>query len=64
MKSELGLRESWCLLVQDNIKEGSVDMEPAIVSNEAQFLEFIHEKIDPGARGPDHFRQCPLRYFG
>jgi hypothetical protein len=27
--------ESWCLLVQDNIQEGSVDMEPAIVSNEA-----------------------------
>ena len=48
--------ESWCLLVQDNIQEGSVDMEPAIVSNEAQFLEFIHEKIDPGARCPDHPR--------
>jgi len=39
-------------------------MEPAIVSNEAQFLEFVHEKTDPGAGGPDHFRQCSLRYFG
>src|SRR6202521_4617454 len=64
MKSELGLRESWDLLVQDNTQEGSVDMEPAIVSNEAQFLEFIHEKIDPGARCPDHPRQHLLRYFG
>src|ERR1700674_4009518 len=64
MKSELGLRESWDLLVQDNTQEGSVDMEPAIVSNEAQFLEFIHEKIDPAARCPDHPRQHLLRYFG
>ena len=52
------------LLVQDNIQKGSVDMEPAVISNEAQFLEFIHEKIDSGARCPDHFRQSLLRYFG
>jgi hypothetical protein len=44
--------ESWYLLVQDNIQEGSVDMESAIISNEAQFLEFVHEEIDPGTRGP------------
>ena len=42
--------------MQDNTQEGSVDMEPAIVLNEAQLLEFIHEKIDPGARCSDHFR--------
>ena len=39
-------------------------MESAIVLNEAQLLEFIHEEIDSGARRPDHFRQYPLRYFG
>ena len=38
-------------------------METAVVPNEAQFPEFIHEKIDPGARCPDHFRQSLLRYF-
>src|SRR5271169_3992934 len=38
-------------------------MEPAIVLNEAQFLEFVHEKIDTGARCPDHLRQSLLRYF-
>ena len=32
--------------------------------NKAQFPEFIHEKIDPGARGPNHLRQHPLRYVG
>ena len=52
------------LLVQDNTQEGRVDVQPAIVPNEAQFLEFIHEEIDPGARCPDHFRQSLLRYFG
>ena len=53
------------LLVQDNIQEGSVDVETAfVVFNEAELPEFIHEKIDPGARCPDHFRQSLLRYFG
>ena len=41
-----------------------MDVESAIVLNEAQFPEFVHEKIDPGARCPDHFRQHLLRYFG
>jgi hypothetical protein len=31
--------------VQDNIQEGRVDVQPAIVLNEAQFFEFIHEKL-------------------
>ena len=39
-------RESVSSLVQDNTQERSVDMETAIVPNEAQFLEFIHEEID------------------
>ena len=41
-----------------------MDVEPAIVVNEAQFLEFVHEHINPGARGANHFRQRFLRYFG
>lgn len=41
-----------------------MDVESAIVFNEAQFPEFIHEKIDPGARCANHFRQHLLRYFG
>ena len=33
------------LFVQDKAQEGGVDVEAAIVSNEAQFLEFVHEEI-------------------
>src|SRR4029077_3436110 len=32
--------------------------------NEAECPEFIHEKIDPGTRCANHFRQLLLRYFG
>ena len=62
--SILASLESRRLLMQDNTQEGSVDMQPAIILNEAQFLEFIHEKIDSGARWPNHLRQHLLRYFG
>jgi hypothetical protein len=52
----LAARESWCLFVQDNTQEGTVDLKYAIVMNEPQFLEFIHEKIDPGTRCADYLR--------
>src|SRR6267154_2047480 len=57
-------RESWCLLVKDNTQEGIVDVDLAVVLDEAQFPEFVHEKIDPGPRGANHLRQHLLRYFG
>src|SRR6202140_5108323 len=62
--SILASLESRRLLMQDNTQQGSVDVNTTIVLNEAQFLEFFHEKIDPGARGPDHFCQSLLRHFG
>jgi len=40
-----------------------VDLEAAVVVNEAQLLEFLHEEIDPFARYPDHFRQSFLINF-
>ena len=50
-------REDWCLLVQDNTQEGTVDLNSVIVVlNEAEFPEFIHEKVDSGARCANHFR--------
>ena len=49
-------RELCRSFVQDNTQKGSVDLKPAIVVNEAQFLEFIHEKIAPRARCANHFR--------
>jgi len=57
-------RESCCSLVKDNTQEGIVDVDLAVVLDEAQFPEFVHEKIDPGPRGANHLRQHLLRYFG
>jgi hypothetical protein len=36
------------LLVKDNTQEGIVDVDLAVVLDEAQFPEFVHEKINPG----------------
>jgi hypothetical protein len=61
----LAQRESWCLLVQDNTEKGAVDLKSAIVVlNEAEFPEFVHEKVDSGARRANHFRQHLLGNFG
>jgi hypothetical protein len=38
--------------VQDNTQQRIIDVQLGIVLNEAQFSEFIHEKIDSGARVP------------
>jgi hypothetical protein len=43
--------------VQDNTQKGIVDADLAVVLDEAQFLEFVHEKIDSGTRRADHLRQ-------
>jgi len=57
------------LVVQDYAQEGIIDVDLAVVDlavivDEAQFLEFIHEEIDSGARCPNHFRQSLLGYSG
>jgi hypothetical protein len=52
------------LLVKDHTQEGTVHMKSAIVTNEAQFPEFIHEKIDSGASCANHLRQHLLGNFG
>jgi hypothetical protein len=55
--SILASLESRRLLMQDNTQERTVDMQPAVVLNEAQFLEFIHEEVDPRTRCSNHFGQ-------
>jgi hypothetical protein len=42
-----GKRASWCLLVQHDTQERGVDLNPAVVLDEAQFPKFVHEEIDP-----------------
>ena len=39
-------------------------MDLAVVLDEAQLPEFVHEKIDPGPRCANHPRQHLLRYSG
>src|SRR6266849_3406589 len=52
------------LVVEDNAQEGIVDVDLAVVLDEAQFPEFVHEKIDAGPCCANHLRQHLLRNFG
>ena len=52
------------LLVQHDAQERSVDLKSAVVLNETQLAEFVHEKVDSWARRPDHLRQRFLRHLG
>ena len=45
------------LLVQDDGEQGFVDLDFAVVFDEAQFPEFVHEEIDAGTSGADHAGQ-------
>ena len=46
---------SWSSVVQDNTQERFVDVDLAVVLDEAQFPEFVHEKIDSGPRCANHW---------
>jgi hypothetical protein len=50
--------------VQDNAQEGRIDVDLAVILNEAQFPEFVHEEIDSGVRCANHLGQHLLRHFG
>lgn len=53
-KSQL---EDGSLVVEDDVEEGTVHVHPAVVFNEAQFEELIHEETDTGAYGTDHLSE-------
>ena len=57
-------RQRWRLFVQDDFQEGRVDVEAAVVSNEAQLSEFSHEIVDTSAGCANLLRQHFLRYLG
>ena len=43
--------------MEDDREEGTVDVHSAVVVNEAQFAELIHEETDAGPRSADHLGQ-------
>ncbi len=52
------------LVVQDDIEQRAVNLQAAVVGNEAQFSEPVHEKAHPRAGCADHFRQHLLTDLG
>jgi hypothetical protein len=61
MRSPAGGLEA---VVEHDIQERSIDLNFAVVPDEAQFPELVHEIIDACACCNDHLRQHFLRYFG
>jgi hypothetical protein len=47
-------------LLQDRVQQRTVNLYSAVVADEAQFSEFVHEGTDAGSRRADHLRQRPL----
>ena len=46
----------WVLVAQDHAQESVVDLQAAVVFDEAKFSELIHEEINLRARGSHHLR--------
>src|SRR5271169_1052609 len=51
-------------IVQNDIEQRAVDLQAAIVVNETQFPESVHEKADPRTSGTDHSGQGLLTDLG
>jgi hypothetical protein len=52
------------LVVQDDIQQRGVDLQPAVVVNKAQFSEPVHEEADPLAGCAHHLCQHLLTDLG
>jgi len=52
------------LVVQDDAEQATVDGKPAVVIDEAQLLELVHEMTDAGTGGADHLCQTLLTDSG
>ena len=55
--------EAQQLLVQNNTKERRIHVQSAVVFDEAQLSEPVHEEIHSCAGGTNHFRQHLLTYL-
>src|ERR1044071_5947820 len=48
------------LVVNDNVQQRRVDLQSAIIFDEAKLAELVHEEVDPRARRPHLRRQDVL----
>ena len=62
-ESSRGIRPRERLLVQDDFQKRFIDCNFAVVLDESEFPEFVHEEIHPRPRGSNHFRERLLRYL-
>src|ERR1700686_4346542 len=52
------------IIMENDIQQGAMDLKVAVVIDEAQLAEFIHEEAHPRSRRADHFRQHFLADLG
>ena len=45
------------LVVKDDTQQRAVHLEPAVVFDQPELAELVHEEVHPGARGAHHFRE-------
>jgi len=61
----MALARPWLrLVVENNVEQRAVDLQTAVVMNEPQFPEPVHEKAHSRTRGADHFCQGLLANSG
>jgi len=53
--------EAPVLVVQDNGQEGAIDLDVAVVFDESEVAELVHEEVDAGAGRADHLGERFLR---
>ena len=57
-------RQGAALLVHDDGEQRVVDLEPILVVDESQSLEFLHEEIDPRSRRATSSASVSCEIFG
>jgi hypothetical protein len=60
----LNCTEGWVLVVQDDAQQSRVDLKPAVIFDEPELSELVHEEIDARPRRPNHVCEQFLRELG
>jgi len=51
------------IIIQQDVEQRVMDVNVAVVVNETQFTEFVHERAHARPRASDHFRERRLTYL-